>query len=83
MRSDRARAIIFQVLEEVAPEVDPARVADTTELTTQLDLDSMDYLSWLIGISEATGIDIPHWDVDRFTRIDSAVEYLVARSVED
>jgi hypothetical protein len=37
----------------------------------------MDYLTWMIGISEATGVDIPQRDVSRFLTIDGAVGYLV------
>ena len=77
---DVATRSIFAVLAEIAPEVDPATVDHAVDLTEQLDLDSMDYLNWMIGISEATGIDIPQRDVSRFLTIDGAADYLVARS---
>ena len=80
MNREEARQIIFRVLGEIAPEVDPTSVDDAVDLTEQLDLDSMDYLNWMLGINAETGIDIPQRDVSEFLTIDGAVGYLVARS---
>ncbi|MEX1134636.1 MAG: acyl carrier protein [Acidimicrobiia bacterium] len=80
MNKEQARQTIFEVLGEIAPEVDPATVDDSSDLTEQLDLDSMDYLNWMLGINQATGVEIPQRDVSRFLTIDGAVEYLVSHS---
>jgi acyl carrier protein len=80
MNNEQARRVIFSVLGEIAPEVDPATVDDSVDLTEQLDLDSMDYLNWMLGINAETGIDIPQRDVSQFLTIDGAVGYLVAHS---
>ncbi|HEX6286017.1 MAG TPA: acyl carrier protein, partial [Acidimicrobiia bacterium] len=68
---------IFDVLSDIAPEVDRGQVDDDVDLTEQLDLDSMDYLTWMIGISDATGIEIPQRDVSRFLTVRGAVGFLV------
>ncbi|HLF42554.1 MAG TPA: acyl carrier protein [Acidimicrobiia bacterium] len=80
MNKEEARQTIFEVLGEIAPEVDPATVDDSSDLTEQLDLDSMDYLNWMLGINQVTGVEIPQRDVSRFLTIDGAVEYLVTHS---
>jgi acyl carrier protein len=80
MNSQQARETIFRVLGEIAPEVVPSTVDDSLDLTEQLDLDSMDYLNWMLGINEATGIEIPQRDVSRFLTIEGAVDYLVSHS---
>jgi len=77
MTPQQARQIIFDVLTDIAPEVDRNTVDDNRDLTEQLDLDSMDYLTWMIGIAEQTGIDIPQRDVSEFLTIATAVTYLV------
>jgi acyl carrier protein len=79
MNIDQAKSLIFEVLADIAPEVDPTKVDHTIDLTEQLDLDSMDYLSWMLAINNATGIEIPQRDVSRFLTIDGAAQYLVAR----
>lgn len=81
MTPEQARETIFEVLGDIAPEVDADQVDDGRDLTEQLDLDSMDYLTWMIGISEATGIEIPQRDVSQFITVGGAVSYLVAHSV--
>lgn len=80
MNTDQAKAIIFRVLGDVAPEVDPSTVDHSVDLTDQLDLDSMDYLNWMLAINKETGIDIPQRDVSKFITIDGAADYLVAHS---
>jgi acyl carrier protein len=80
MTSDDAKRIILDVLSEIAPEVDPATVDHSVDLTEQLDLDSMDYLNWMLGIHEATGIDIPQRDVSMFLTIEGAAAFLTAHA---
>ena len=77
MTIDQAKSTIFEVLGGIAPEVDPATVEHDVDLDEQLDLDSMDYLNWLIGISKATGVEIPQRDASEFMTIDGAAAYLV------
>lgn len=77
MNAAEAKTTIFGVLEQIAPEVDAAQVDHGVELDEQLDLDSMDFLNWMIGISRETGIDIPQRDAKLFITIDGAAAYLV------
>lgn len=77
MTTNEAKQIIFEILSRIAPEVAPNEVEHDVDLSEQLDLDSMDYLNWLIGISETTGVDIPQRDASRFLTIDGAASYLV------
>lgn len=78
MSPEQARKAIFDALAEIAPEIDPASIDDGVDLPELVDLDSMDYLNWLVGISETTGIDIPHRDMTKFLTVDGAIAYLVA-----
>ncbi|MEX0796321.1 MAG: acyl carrier protein [Acidimicrobiia bacterium] len=80
MTNEQARDLIFDILGDIAPEVDRTSVDDSLDLTEQLDLDSMDYLTWMIGISEKTGLDIPQREVSNFMTIDGAVSYLVGHT---
>lgn len=80
MTGEEARAAIFRVLAGIAPEIEASSIDDSVELTMQLDLDSMDYLTWMIGISEETGVDVPHRDQEEFLTIAGAVAYLVAHA---
>lgn len=72
--------VIYDVLSEIAPEVDPSEIDTAVDLTDQLDLDSMDYLHWMVGINARTGIEIPDRDASHFMTIDGAARYLVEAS---
>ena len=80
MNSDQARMTIRATLESIAPEADFTRVDDEFDLTEQLDLDSMDYLNWMLEIYRQTGIDIPQRDYSRMLTVADATRYLVAKS---
>lgn len=77
MNTQQAIDTIFDVLADIAPEIDRSEVDPSVDLTEQLDLDSMDYLTWLVGINQVTGVEIPQRDVSRFLTIDGAAAYLV------
>jgi acyl carrier protein len=78
--SQDVRRALLEALSEVAPEADLARLAEDVELREQLDLDSMDLLNFLVGISERTGIEIPEADAARLHTLDQLVAYLERRA---
>lgn len=80
LKTSDAVAVIYDVLAEIAPEVDASEIEMSIDLTEQLDLDSMDYLHWLVGINARTGIEIPDRDASHFMTIDGAARYLVDAS---
>lgn len=73
------RATVFSVLAEIAPEADAASVDPTENLREQLDLDSMDFLNFVIGLHKRLGVEIPESDYSRLASIDGAITYLSAR----
>ena len=81
MNTDQARDIIVAALGEVAPEVDAAAIDPDVDLTEQLDLDSMDYLNWLLEIHRTTGIDVPERDYGRLRTVADAARYVSAAAV--
>jgi len=76
MTHDDVRPTVLDVLADVAPEVDPAAIAGDLALRDQIDLDSMDYLTFLIGLHERLGVEIPERDYDQVATLDGLVAYL-------
>jgi acyl carrier protein len=72
------RATVIGVLAAIAPEADLATLPDDADLREQLDLDSMDVQSLVVGIYEATGIDVPERDYGKLTSVGATVDYLAA-----
>lgn len=68
--------LVVDVLATIAPEADFDTLRRDLPLRDQLDIDSMDYLNFMIALNERTGIEIPESDYGRLTTIDECVEYL-------
>lgn len=79
MNTEELRAIVLATLMSIAPEVMADELAPAKPLRDQVDLDSMDWLNFLIGLNERLGIDIPEADYRLLTTLDVIVEYLAAR----
>ncbi len=77
-REEIAGAIRF-ILGGIAPEVDLAQVRPDADLRDELDIDSMDFLRFVVGIHERLGVDVPEADYPRIRTLDGCVAYLAER----
>ena len=62
MNTTDIRGEVLSVLTSIAPEVDAGDITDDELLRDQVDLDSMDWLNFLIGIHKRLNVDIPESD---------------------
>lgn len=76
MNEDKVRSVALDVLSRVAPEVEPDDIDPSVSLRDQLDIDSMDFLNFVIGLHKALQIDIPEVDYPRLATLDGCVAYL-------
>ena len=76
MNRDELRRALLETLSDVAPEGDFERLVPERPLRDQLDIDSYDFLQWVVALHERLGIDIPETDYPRLATLNSAVEYL-------
>ena len=79
MTRDEIRNAVIQALTSIAPEIDPRDLQPDTVLRQELDLDSMDFLNFVIGLHERLGIDVPEQDYPRLTTLNRAVDYFASR----
>jgi acyl carrier protein len=78
---DEIRATVLRVLGDVAPEADLQGIKPLTRFRDQLDLDSMDFLNFVIGLHQALGVDIPESDYPKLATLEGCVEHLAALGV--
>jgi acyl carrier protein len=71
---------VLETLAEIAPEVDPSEVASDVDLRDQLDIDSMDFLNFVIALHERLDVDIPERDYPQLGTLDAIVDYVVRSS---
>jgi acyl carrier protein len=78
MTSDEIRSVVVEALCQVAPEADPAQLRPNVSFRSQLDIDSMDFLRFILALHEKVGIDIPEKDYPRLTTLDGCLNYLAS-----
>jgi len=67
---------VLAALYDVAPEAEGEELEPKVNLRDQLDIDSVDFLNFVIALHKATGVEIPEADYPKLTTLDGAVAYL-------
>ena len=70
------RTILQEELGNVAPEMDLQKLDSTADLREALDIDSMDFLNFVVAVHHRLGVDIPELDYPKLITLDRAVTYL-------
>ena len=76
MNQDQIRATVLSEL----PEIDTATLAPDRPLREQVDLDSFDWLRFLVALHERLQVEIPESDYARLGSVDQLVAYLAAKT---
>lgn len=76
MHEAQLRNTVLAILQSIAPEVEPAGLDAAAPLREQIDLDSMDYLNFIVGLHEKLHVDIPESDYRRLVSLNDIVAYL-------
>jgi acyl carrier protein len=79
MTEAELRKTVLDTLGDIAPEADLAALAPGKDLREELDIDSMDFLNFVIALHEKLGIDIAEADYPQLVTLDGTVGYLMAR----
>ncbi len=68
--------VVRRALSSVAPEVDVNGIDPAKDLRDQIDIDSVDFLNFVIGLHKELGVDIPDADVAKLATLNGCVTYL-------
>lgn len=79
---DDIRNEILSVLTTIAPEVEADDIEDDVLLRDQVDLDSMDWLNFLIGINKRLKVDIPESDYQSLRTLADLIAYVKHRAAQ-
>jgi acyl carrier protein len=79
MDDAQLRSTVLATLLSIAPEVDAALLRDDRPLRLQVDLDSMDWLNFLIGLSQQLKVEIAESDYGQLVTLTDLLAYLSAR----
>jgi len=73
------RQAIADSLRGIAPEADLQHLAPDANMREALDIDSFDFLNFLIGLHTRLGVEIPESDYGKLTSMADLVGYLLAK----
>lgn len=79
MTTDALKALIFRLLGQIAPEANFSKLDPNRPIQSELDIDSFDFLNFLIGLNEAVGVEIPEADYGQVATLNTLVTYVMAR----
>jgi acyl carrier protein len=79
MTRDDIRGALIRALAEVAPETDASRIDPHANLRDALDLDSMDFLNFVVGVHQQLHVEVPETDYPKMRTLDACVSYVASR----
>ncbi len=79
MDRDQIRTAVLACLKTIAPELEESEIRPDRPLRDQVDLDSMDWLNFLVALHQRLGIDIPETDYGKLSTWDAILSYLEGR----
>jgi acyl carrier protein len=80
MNPNEMHAMVLAELKRIAPELEEGELKREKPLRDQVDLDSMDWLNFLIALHERFKVEIPESDYKRLGTLDEIVAYLAGHS---
>jgi len=75
---DETRNQILRILGEIAPEADTTSLRPDVSFRDQLDLDSMDFLNFVVALHKEFHIEIPESDYPKFMTLNGCLAQLSA-----
>jgi acyl carrier protein len=78
---DEIRQTVLRLLSEIAPETDLTALNPGVSFRDQLDIDSMDFLNFVISIHKTFGLEIPEADYPKYGTLNGCVEQLSGKRV--
>jgi len=82
MNREDIRSNVITSLKAIAPEAEPAALAPNADIRDALDIDSMDFLRFVVDLHDNLHVDIPERDYPKLRTLDACVDYLFARAVD-
>jgi acyl carrier protein len=81
MTNEEIRVIVIETLKGIAPEIEEGDLQPDRPLRDQVDLDSMDWLNFLVGLHQRLHVEIPEADYRKLTTLNTLIAYLAAKGV--
>ena len=78
MTREEIQYLVIAAIQEVAPEVEASDINEEEDIREACDLDSMDFLNYLITLKKSTGVNILERDYVKVSSFKKMLDYLTA-----
>jgi len=82
MNEETLRRHIVEALVEVVPEAETVTLAPDRSFRGQVEMDSVDFLRYVLALEARLGVRIPESDYPRLSSVDGSADYLSQRLTE-
>jgi acyl carrier protein len=79
MTTGEIRAAVLGVLGRIAPEITGTEIPESLPLREAADLDSVDFLNFVVGLHDTLGVDVPESDYEQVATLGGCVAYVSSR----
>ena len=76
MNRAEIKTITLEVLLDIVPELEPAALDARVSFRDQFEIDSIDYLNFVLALEKRLGVRIPEVDYPRLSSLDGCIAYL-------
>lgn len=76
--ADEVKDLVLKILGDIAPEADLTSLKPDISLRDQLDIDSMDFLNFVIALHKSFNIEIPEADYPKYLTLSGCIEQVLA-----
>jgi acyl carrier protein len=81
MNKDEIESRVRKILSDITADSEALEIKADVRIRDQLDLDSMDFLNFLIAVDGELHVDIPEADYPKLRTLNDIVTYLSAKTV--
>ena len=79
MTRDQLRQGVLDALLKIVPEARASDIDPAAPLREQLDIDSMDFINFVVALDDALGVEVPESDYGQLATVDSCIDYLTKK----
>ncbi len=83
MNKEELEKIIFQLLKKIAPETNPDQLSPSENIRESLNIDSYDFLQFIVALDEKLKIEIPEEDYGKISTLDTLTDYLMNKQAKE